>query len=52
MPVIDWKKLAILAVKYINQVPCDPDIYQEQVVAWIRYKKELENFKSFEKEFE
>ena len=32
--VIDYKTGFELAMKYINESPCDPDIYKEQLEAW------------------
>ena len=29
------------AIGYINESPCDPDIYPEQIKAWDRYQKAL-----------
>ena len=37
-----WKKRCELAEKYINETPCDPDIYEEQILAhnkWNEFKK-------------
>lgn len=37
-----WKKRCELAEKYIEETPCDPDIYEEQIVAynnWGEFKK-------------
>ena len=41
-----WKERCLLAENYINETPCDPDIYQEQLEAWsewITYKQSMEN---------
>jgi len=41
-----WKERCLLAENYINETPCDPDIYQEQQEAWrewITYKQAMEN---------
>jgi len=43
-----WKERCLLAENYINETPCDPDIYQEQLEAWsewITYKQSMENTK-------
>jgi hypothetical protein len=43
-----WKERCLLAENYINETPCDPDIYQKQQEAWsdwITYKKAMENTK-------
>jgi len=37
---IDYKKGFDLAIKYLEESPCDPDIYKEQLKAW----NELNNF--------
>jgi len=37
-----WKQRCELAEKYIEETPCDPDIYEEQIVAynnWTEFKK-------------
>jgi len=38
-----WKTRCKLAEKYIEESPCDPDIYKEQLKAywqWMDFKKE------------
>jgi len=38
-----WKTRCLLAEKYIEETPCDPDIYVEQMEAywkWINFKNE------------
>lgn len=37
-----WKRLALAAMAYINENPCDPDIYPEQWKAWNEYQKLLQ----------
>ncbi len=39
--VDDFKELSSLATAYINEVPCDPDIYPEQLEAWVKYTNKL-----------
>ena len=37
-----WKQRCELSEKYIEETPCDPDIYDEQIVAynnWTEFKK-------------
>ena len=38
---VDYKKGFELAQKYINESPCDPDIYQTQQDAWNDYQQFL-----------
>ena len=33
-----WKKRCELAEKYIDESPCDPDIYPEQWDAWDKWQ--------------
>ena len=35
------ERLHNAAAKYINESPCDPDIFPEQLEAWIRYQELL-----------
>jgi hypothetical protein len=34
-----WKERCILAEKYIEECPCDPDIYDTQLVAYQNWKE-------------
>ena len=40
-----YKELWELADKYINESPCDPDIYPKQWEAWNNYQKKLKENK-------
>lgn len=33
-----WKQRCLLAEAYINESPCDPDIFPAQEDAWSEYK--------------
>ena len=40
------EELSNAAIDYINETPCDPDIYHIQELAWERYQKALSEAKS------
>ena len=42
---VDYKQGFELAKSYINESPCDPDIYKEQLAAWDKYQLWLRNNK-------
>ena len=33
----------VAAIAYINENPCDPDVYRDQIAAWEKYLEALAN---------
>ena len=38
------KELFLAAKNYIDESPCDPDIYPEQYKAWVKYQDSLRQY--------
>jgi len=37
--IAELKEKLHSAINYINECPCDPDIYPEQLIAWNKYQE-------------
>lgn len=44
IPEPDYQELFEAAKKYIDESPCDPDYYPEQLEAWNHYQSLLEQY--------
>jgi len=43
-PEPDYEELFLAAKRYIDESPCDPDHYPEQLEAWNNYQELLEQY--------